>query len=299
MTVLEDMRIFVATVESASFTAAAEKLGLSKQFLSRRVSDLEERLGARLMLRTTRRLSVTDLGKAYFERCQKIIEDVDEVEAFVGRGLGQPRGRIKISAPVSFGSLHLGPALADFLAQMPDIQLDVVLNDRVVDIVGEGFDVALRVGQLEDSSLLAKRLADVCMLLVASPEYLQGAAPLDTPDDLSRHACLLYGHSPAVEWTYRGQGKLCKVAVKGRVLANNGDITMSCALKHQGIARLPDFMVCQQIQAGKLVEVLPEFRLPGGGLYAVYAQHRQSSLAVQALIKHLSKAFSNPAWRTA
>ena len=297
MTVLEDMRIFVATVESGSFTSCAEKLGLSKQFVSRRVSDLEDRLGARLMLRTTRRLSVTDLGQAYLERCLKIIEDVDDAEAFVGRGLEKPRGRIKISAPVSFGSLHLAPALADFLAEMHDIQLDVVLNDRMVDIVGEGFDVGLRIGQLEDSTLLARRLADVCMLLVASPKYLASAAPLNSPDDLSRHSCLLYGHSPGVDWGFRSNGKIGKVAVKGRLLANNGDITMSSALKDQGIARLPDFMVCKHIESGALVEVLPAFRLAGGGLYAVYAQHRQRSLAVQALIQYLAKAFSNPSWR--
>jgi len=297
MTVLEDMRIFVAAVESKSFTSAAEKMGLSKQFVSRRVSDLEERLGARLMLRTTRRLSVTDLGQAYFDRCLKIIDDVDDVEALVGRGLGTPKGRIKISAPVSFGTLHLGPVLADFLSEFPDVQLDVALNDRVVDIVGEGFDIGLRIGQLEDSSLLARRLANVCMLLVASPQYVASAGPLNSPADLSDHACLLYGHSPGVDWSYRSNGTVSKVAVKGRLLANNGDITLSSALKHQGIARLPDFMVCKHLQAGELVEVLPFFRLEGGGLFAVYAQHRQSSLAVQALIKHLSKAFSNPAWR--
>lgn len=297
MTVLEDMRIFAAAVESRSFTAAADKLGLSKQFVSRRVSDLEERLGTRLMLRTTRRLSVTELGQAYFDRCQKIIEDVDEAEAMVNRGLGKPRGRIKISAPMSFGTLHLGPALADFLSEMQDIQLDVVLNDRVVDIVGEGFDMGLRIGQLQDSTLLAKRLADVNMLLVASPQYLAAAPPLDSPDELPAHSCLLYGHSPGVDWSYRNQGTVCKIGVKGRLLANNGDITLSSALRHQGIARLPDFMVCKHIEAGELVEVLGEYRLSGGGLYAVYAQHRQSSLAVQALIQYLAKFFRRPAWR--
>jgi len=202
MSQLEDMQIFVSTVDAQSFTAAADKLGLSKQFISRRIMALEERLGARLLIRTTRKLSVTDTGRAYYERALKIIEEVSEAEQLVSSRNASPRGTLRISAPVSFGTLHLGSAVARFMAQCPDINIEMDLSDRQVDIVGEGYDMAIRIGHLADSSLVARQIAPAQMVACASPAYLKQRGKPQTPADLKQHDCLLYGHSRNVDWTF-------------------------------------------------------------------------------------------------
>lgn len=291
MSQLEDMQIFVSTVDAQSFTAAADKLGLSKQFISRRVMALEERLGARLLIRTTRKLSVTDTGRAYYERALKIIDEVNEAEQLVSSANASPRGTLRISAPVSFGTLHLGPAIARFMAQCPDIAVELDLSDRFVDIVGEGYDMAIRIGHLADSSLLARHIAPAQLVACASPAYLKAHGKPGTPLDLKTHECLLYGHGRNVEWHFVEKGRALRIPVKGRLRANNGELACAAAIEGLGIALLPTLIVGEALRAGKLVTILDAYAPPPLNIYAVYPQHRQSSLAIKAFADFLRSTF--------
>lgn len=291
MSQLEDMQIFVSTVDAQSFTAAADKLGLSKQFVSRRVMALEERLDARLLMRTTRKLSVTDTGRAYYERALKIIDEVNEAEQLVSSANASPRGTLRISAPVSFGTLHLGPAIARFMAQCPDIAIELDLSDRFVDIVGEGYDMAIRIGHLADSSLLARHIAPAQLVACASPAYLKAHGKPGTPLDLKAHECLLYGHGRNVEWHFVEKGRALRIPVKGRLRANNGELACAAAIEGLGIALLPTLIVGEALRAGKLLTILDAYAPPPLNIYAVYPQHRQSSLAIKAFADFLRSTF--------
>lgn len=288
---LEDMQIFVSTVDAGSFTAAADKLGLSKQFISRRIMGLEERLGGRLLIRTTRKLSVTDTGRAYYERALKIIDEVNDAEQLVSSENISPRGTLRISAPVSFGTLHLGPAIARFMTQCPDVAVELDLNDRFVDIVGESYDMAIRIGHLADSSLVARHIAPAQLVACASPAYLKARGKPKTPHDLKDHDCLLYGHGRSVEWVFAEKGKPLRIAVKGRMRANNGELACAAAIEGLGIALLPTFIVGEALRAKKLVTLLDAWAPPPLNIYAVYPQHRQSSLAVKAFTDFLRATF--------
>jgi len=296
MDALDDMKIFVATVDAGGFTPASARLGLSKQFVSRRVSALEERLGVRLLLRTTRRLSVTDLGRSYYERAVKIVEDVADAEGLVSNLGGPPRGVLRISAPMSFGTLHLGPVVGRFLAAHPHMRLEVSLNDRMVDIVGEGFDMALRIGVLPDSSLVARAIGRTRMVVCGSPAYFEAHGTPEVPDDLCRHDCLLYGHTRSVDWGFMVDGRLQHVSLTGRLLANNGEMALASASQGMGIVMLPRFILGDSLERGALVPVLAEFTPPPITIYAVYPHHRQSSRAIQVFVDALKSAFEGEEW---
>ncbi|HEY1181110.1 MAG TPA: LysR family transcriptional regulator [Rhodocyclaceae bacterium] len=291
MSQLEDMQIFVSAVEAQSFTAAADKLGLSKQFISRRIIALEERLGVRLLVRTTRKLSVTDTGRLYYERALKIIDEVNDAEQLISSENSTPRGTLRISAPVSFGTLHLGPAIARFMAQCPDIVIELDLSDRFVDIVGEGYDVAIRIGQLADSSLVARHIAPAQMVVCASPAYLKKHGKPQVPADLKAHECLLYGHGRSVDWVFSDRGKPVQVSVKGRLRANNGELASAAAIEGLGITLLPTFIVGAALRSKQLLTVLDQYAPPPLNIYAVYPQHRQASLAVKAFADFLRNTF--------
>lgn len=291
MSQLEDMQIFVTTVDAQSFTAAAERLGLSKQFISRRIMALEERLGARLLMRTTRRLSVTDTGRAYYERALKIIDEVNDAEQLVSSENSTPRGTLRVSAPMSFGTLHLGPAIVRFMALCPDVRIELDLSDRFVDIVGEGYDMAVRIGQLADSSLVARQIAPTQVLACASPDYLKRRGTPATPDDLKNHDCLPYGHGRNVEWVFSDKGKPLHVPVKGRLRANNGELGCTAAVAGLGIVLLPNFIVGAALRSKQLVTILDAYAPPPLAIYAVYPQHRQASLAVKAFVDFLRNTF--------
>ena len=291
MNQLEDMRIFVSTVDAQSFTAAADKLGLSKQFISRRIMTLEERLGARLLIRTTRKLSVTDTGRAYYERALKIIDEVNDAEQLVSSQNTSPRGTLRISAPMSFGTLHLGPAVARFMAQCPDVRIELDLSDRFVDIVGEGYDMAIRIGNLADSSLVARQIAPAQIVTCASPAYLKQRGKPKSPTDLKEHDCLLYGHNRNVEWVFVDKGKTLHLPVKGRLRANNGELACTAAIEGLGIVLLPTFIVGAALRSKQLVTILDAYAPPPLTIYAVYPQHRQSSLAVKAFTDFLRTTF--------
>jgi DNA-binding transcriptional LysR family regulator len=291
MNQLEDMQIFVNTVDAQSFTAAADKLGLSKQFISRRIMALEDRLGARLLIRTTRKLSVTDTGRVYYERALKIIDEVNDAEQLVSSENLSPRGTLRISAPMSFGTLHLGSAIARFMAQCPDVRIELDLSDRFVDIVGEGYDMAIRIGHLADSSLVARQIAPAQIVACASPAYLKLRGKPQSPGELKDHDCLLYGHSRNVEWIFSDKGKPLHVPIKGRLRANNGELACTAAIADLGIILLPTFIVGAALRNKQLVTILDAYAPPPLTIYAVYPQHRQASLAVKAFTDFLRNTF--------
>ena len=290
---LDDMRIFVATVDAHNFTAAAKRLALSKQFVSRRVMALEEALGVPLLVRNTRKLAVTDLGQEFYERAKRILGEVEDAEQAMSLRRAGPRGLLKVSAPMSFGMLHLSPLVADFLREHRDVRFDMELSDRTVDVVGEGFDMAVRIGVLPDSTLIAQKLVDVNLVACSSPAYLRRRGRPAAPADLARHSCLLYGHGGVVTWEFAVDGAVKSFEVLGPLRANNGELIRDAAVAGLGIVRLPDFIVADALRSGRLVTVLDEFLPSPTGVYAVYPQHRQSSLTIRAFVdflrKHLKK----------
>lgn len=284
---LEDMRIFVTTVDAHNFTAAANRLSLSKQFVSRRVMALEESLGVRLLIRNTRKLAVTDLGQEFYERARRILGEVADAEQAMSLRRAAPHGLLRVSAPMSFGMVHLSPLVAMFLKKHADVRFDMELSDRTVDVVGEGFDMAIRIGTLADSTLIAQKLAEVRMVASCSPQYLRRRGTPAAPVDLERHACLLYGHGGPATWEFVVDGAHKAIEVHGPLRANNGELIRDAAIAGLGIARLPDFIVAGGINAGQLVPVLEPFLPHASALYAVYPQHRQSSSTIQAFIAFL------------
>jgi DNA-binding transcriptional LysR family regulator len=290
MDLLDDMRIFVNAVDAMSFTGAATKLGLSKQFVSRRISSLEQSLGARLLLRTTRRLAVTDLGRIYYERARRILEDVEAANLAVSSQGERPRGNLRVSAPMSFGTMFLGAVIPSFLSTYPDVTIELELNDRTVDIIGEGYDVAVRIGALADSSLIARNIAPMRMVTCASPRYLEAHGTPETPEALREHALLPYGHSQRVNWTYHRDGHPLEIPVSGRLRVNNGELARDAAVAGLGITLLPVFIVAPALLNGRLVTVLDAFAAPATAIHVVYPQHRQASLVIRAFTDFLAAA---------
>lgn len=297
MSQLEDIRIFVATIEAGSFTAAADKLGLSKQFISKRMMALEARLGVRLLIRTTRQLRPTELGLAYYERMLALSQQIDDAEQAISQQNAAPRGILRITAPMSFGTLHLGPLLPRFMQAHPQVSIEMDLSDRTVDLIGEGYDMAVRIGQLADSSLIARSIAPMKLLVCASPDYLARRGTPSAPSELRQHDCLLYGHGKHVEWPFINHGKRQSISVGGRLRANNGELVRDAAIAGLGLAHLPTFIVAQALDSGALVSVLDDYCPPASAVYAVYPQHRQSSLAVHAFVDFLHASFAAPAAR--
>ncbi|CAE6726214.1 LysR family transcriptional regulator [Paraburkholderia nemoris] len=284
---LDDMRIFVATVDAHNFTAAAKRLALSKQFVSRRVMALEEALGVQLLIRNTRKLAVTELGQEFYERARRILGEVEDAEQAMSLRRAGPRGLLRVSAPMSFGMMHLSPLVASFLREHADVRFDMELSDRTVDVVGEGFDMAIRIGALPDSTLIAQKLVDVRMVVCCSPGYVRRRGAPVVPADLARHSCLLYGHGGVVSWDFVVDGVSKGVEVNGPLRANNGELIRDAAVAGLGIVRLPDFIVADAVGSGLLVTVLEEFLPSAATVYAVYPQHRQSSVSIRVFVEFL------------
>ncbi|NYT77171.1 LysR family transcriptional regulator [Alcaligenaceae bacterium] len=291
MSQLEDMRIFAEVVDVQSFTAAADRLGLSKQFVSKRIAALEQRLGARLLERSTRKLRITDLGLTYYERTRRILQEVDAAEQMVTNQTATPRGVLRLSAPMTFATMHLGPLIPAFMQRHPEVSVELELNDRVVDVIGEGYDMAVRIGTLADSSLIARRIAAVQLITCASPGYLHRHGMPTAPQQLAEHACLIYGHTSQEQWSFRIGERSRKVLVSGPMRSNNGEMLRDAAAAGLGVIQLPDFIVAGALADGRLVEVLEAFHPESFNLYAVYPQHRQSSLVVRAFTEFLVESF--------
>jgi DNA-binding transcriptional LysR family regulator len=240
-----------------------------------------------LLNRSTRRLDVTPLGQSYYQSALRLLAEVEEVEQGITGQNSEPRGTLRLSAPLSFALAHLGCLLPLFLQRYPEVAVEVDLSDRPVDLLSEGYDLVLRIGVLEDSTLIARRIATIQRVYCASPAYLAARGQPHTPEDLSRHDCLPYGHGRQVQWHFKVKGKALNINVSGRMRVNNGDLLRDAAIADLGITYLPTFIVGQALQEGRLVPVLEDFAPEPLTLSAVYPQHRQGSRPVQALIEFL------------
>ncbi len=290
---LTEMEAFVQVVDHGGFTEAARKMGLSKSAVSKHISALEARLAVRLLNRTTRRVSPTELGLAYYDRARTVLIDAAEAEDMVTAMQATPKGSLRVSAPVSFGISHLSTAVSKFLRAYPEVDMHMVLDDRYVEIVAEGFDLAIRVGVLEDSSLKARRLAETSRRLVAAPSYIQRMGEPRTLDDLHRHELLHYSNLATGNfWRLRApSGEERQIRVGGRLTVNNGDSLLKAAEMGLGIALLPSFIICDSIQAGRLVEVLTERGPDRHGIYAIYPEGRFTQPKLRAFIDFLAEHF--------
>ena len=292
-----EIEAFAAVVQAGSFVKAAERLGTSKAVVSRQVIELEARLATRLLNRTTRRLSLTDSGADYFERCRQILDDLAEANAAASAATTSPRGRLKINAPLSFGNLHLAPLWGEFLKLHPQVELDITLTDRVVDLVDEGFDVAVRIARVQGATLVARRLASDRMVLCASPGYLRRAPPIARLADVAAHPVMAYAWwSGGDLWTFDGPDGTESVTVHPRLRANSGDTCRAAALADQGVILQPAFLVGADLKAGRLVELLPALRGPVMDIQAVYPSRRHVSGKVRAMVDFLAQAFAQPGW---
>jgi len=294
-----DIQAFVAVVETQGFSAAALRLGVGKSVVSRRVGLLEKRLGVQLMQRTTRRLSLTDAGRQFHARAVHILADLEDAEQAVVDEAAELRGSLKLAAPLSFGLRHLSPAVADFLNQHPGIELDLDLNDRWVNLVEEGFDMAVRIGTLKDSSLLARRLGRVRFVTCASPEYLQRHGTPGHPSDLEQHAGLQYSNLSARQyWRFRAPNRDQLIAQPDiRMRANNGDVLVQAAIAGMGIVISPTFIVAEHLRSGRLQTVLEDFSFRQEGIYAVYPPGRLVSRRIRAFSDFLATRFGDrPYW---
>jgi len=293
---LVQMSAFAAVVEAEGFTAAAGRKGLSKAALSRHVSELEDRLGVRLLNRTTRRLSLTEAGRSFYEGCQRMLAEAENAEALVTALASRPTGTLRLAAPMSFGVSHLSPMLAAFLEQCPDLGLDLVLGDRAVNLVEEGFDAAFRIGKLADSSLIALKLFAVQRLVLASPAYLKRAGVPLQPQDLMQHRCLHYSYfRDGQSWRFTDGKREAAVTPGGPIAVNNGDALLAMAKAGHGIVCLPSFFAIGALQEGSLLRLLPGWE-DGDPIaaYLVYPARRNAPPKVRALADFLRKGFRDP-----
>jgi DNA-binding transcriptional LysR family regulator len=296
--VLTGMRVFTTVVDAGSFAAAADKLDLSRGMTSRYLAQIEKHLGVRLLNRTTRRLSLTEAGEDYYQRAAQVLGLVEEAEQQAARGAAEPRGTLRINAPVAFGIRHLGPALGDYLARCPQLKADLTLNDRFVDLVEEGFDVAVRIARRIDPGLVARPIARARAFACAAPEYLKKHGAPKSPADLERHNCLTYAYGgPQNAWQFARKGREVSVRVKGSLHGNNGDALCSAAAAGLGIVLQPAFLVHEHVRAGTLVRVLPGWEAESGTVYAVYPSRQFLAPKVRSFVDFLVERFGGkPEW---
>ena len=286
-------RAFVQVVESGSFVGAAARLDLSTTAVSRLVADLEKHLQTRLLQRTTRRLHLTESGRAYFERCVQILAELEEAEREAAQEASEPRGTIRLTTSVNFGTHQVTPAIAAFLARHREVRFNVSLSDRIVDIIEEGFDLAIRIGGTSAQDLVVRKLGETRLLPCAAPEYIAGRGAPATPGDLARHNCLTYEYAMSDTWTFRdAAGREHAVRVAGSLNSNNGDLNAAAAVQGVGIALEPDFIVGAELKNGTLVPVLEAFEAPTLPIYAVYPSRRFLPAKVRAFVDFLVARFA-------
>lgn len=293
---LSGISVFVAVVEEGSFTAAADFLGLSKSAVSKQVRRLEQRLGAQLLNRTTRRLSLTEVGRTFHERCRRIVEEAEAAELAVTSLQETPRGTLRVTAPLSFGIAHLAAALPAFMDTYPDISVDIDFSDRRVDLLEDGFDLAIRIGDLEDSSLIARRVSQSRRAVWAAPDYWARHGKPEHPNDLTGHACLGYAYlSTPMSWSFKepGGGPFA-VKIKGRLISNNGNVLARAAAAGHGCVMLPTFICRDLVAKGALESALEIYQADPVGIYVVYPPNRHLSTKVRVLIDFLVDRFSSP-----
>jgi DNA-binding transcriptional LysR family regulator len=297
----DNMRVFAKVVESGSFTGAAARLSISASMVSQHVKELEERLGARLLNRTTRKVSLTEVGRAYYERCTRLLADLEETEQAVSDMHAAPRGELRVNATPTFGILHLAPAIADFTTRFPAISVELILSERIVDLIDEGFDLAVWVGELPDSSLIARRLAPCRMVVCGAPSYFERHGMPRTPSDLTAHNCLTV--SGNVLSYYRAwhltaaDGTALNISPIGNLRTNSGAVLKVAALAGHGLVCLPTYLLGDALQSGRLVTVLDDYTAPPLTLRALYPHNRHLSAKVRAFVDFLAARFEQePPW---
>ena len=288
-TLLDGMVIFATVVESGAFGAAGKRLGHSASHISKSVAALERRLGVRLLNRTTRSVSLTDDGRAYYERCRIILDVAEEAVAFAEQRHAQPKGKLRLTAPVSFGLSHLSELLPKFMDRHPDVILDIELNDRKIDLVAEGFDLAIRIGELGDSSLISTRLASTRGVVVAAPSYWDRHGRPECPEDLQKHACISYSNiNTPNKWTFAtSSGEIETVTVPIKALCNSAELETALAVAGKGVTRLPAFTCQRELAEGQLETVLEAYENAPIGIFAVYPHRAHLSVKVRAMVDYL------------
>ncbi len=292
---LNSMQAFVAVAELKSFSGAAEALRMSKAMVSKHVSQLEQFLGTRLLSRSTRHLRLTEAGARYLEGCRAVLDDLHALEARIAGYGARPQGLLKVMAPTSFGSFHIAPLLAEFAESYPGVRIQLILADRATGLLEEGVDVALQIGDLEDSTLVARRIGQARLVTCAAPEYLARLGVPAQPGDLGAHNCLRYSEgSRRGQWLFRLGGVDRVVRVAGDFEASTGDAVRMAALAGHGLAQLPSYIVREDLASGRLVAVLENFAGAAIPIYAVYA-HREASATVRGFIDLLAARFDETA----
>ncbi len=295
---LDAMNAFVQVVTLGSYAEAGRALGLTRSAVSKAVMELEQLLGARLLDRTTRRVGPTEAGLAYYERCADILARVEETELQVSRMHDEPKGVLRVNAPMSFGALYLGPAIAEFMRAYPELKIELTLNDRFIDPIEEGVDITIRIAALADSSLIARKLGPARRVVVAAPSYLAKYGKPSGPEELASHHCLTYGHTTTLQrWHLMRDGEAITVPINSTLCSNNGDVLRAAALAGQGITQLPTFLVGPDIEAGRLQMVLERFPPAELGIYALYTPNRYLAAKTRVLIDFLVGRFGDePEW---
>lgn len=290
---------FVEVVVKGSLSAAARAEGIAPAMIGRRLDALEKRLGVKLLQRTTRKIALTNEGSAFLEDCQRILADLENAELAVSERSIKASGHLMISTPAGFGRQHVAPLIPSFLSEHRDVTLTLNLNDRVVDLIDEGIDVAIRIAALSDSSLVGVKLADNKRVVVAAPAYIKRYGTPASLDDLARHNCLAISSEGSQRgWTFRQNGKNVTLKVAGTMVCNDGAVLHDWALSAKGLAWRSMWEVGTEIEAGKLVTVLDEFATPGNDIYAVFAQRQHLPLRVRAFVDFLRRAYAQPDyWR--
>ena len=289
------MVVFTKVVQAQSFIGASRELGMPKSTVSRKVSDLEERLGARLLQRTTRKLSLTEVGRAYYQHAERVVAEAEEAELAVTRLQATPRGHLRVTMPLNFD--YFAPIVASFLASYPDVDLELVGTDRVVDLVQEGFDVAVRAGNLADSTLVGRSLGALKSLVVASPKFLAKHGTPKVPADLARFDCLVFGAGPdRATWKLLRDDETLSVGVRPRLVVNDFEFLQEAARAGLGIGMMPVFRASDDLRTKRLRHVLPEWCSPIIPLHVVYASTRHLSPKVKAFVDHVRDGMTPPPW---
>lgn len=293
---LNELLVFTKVAEARSFTRAGKRLGMPKSTVSLQIARLEQRLGVRLLHRTTRKLRLTDEGDAFYERCRRVMEDIDDAERSIMQEVEKPRGHLRITAPVEFGTVFLGPWVADYLRRYPEVSIELELTSRMVDIVGESYDLAIRTGHLATSSHIARKLGTVSRHLYASPLYLERRGTPQTPEEVKRHTCL--GHRSQVEgqgWTLTDGKRELSVKVEFRLVANSFAMLRDTAAHAAGITIIPDYICRDAVGAGRLVRVLPNWSIEPADIFVVYPTRRLMAPRVRSFIDFIEKKLASAA----
>lgn len=289
MFIWEGVSEFVAVAEVESFTQAAKRLGISTAQVSRQVSALEARLSTKLFYRTTRKVSVTEAGQIYYQHCRQVLDGLEEAERTITNLQLAPKGKLKLTAPITFGEKTIAPLVNDFVLRYPELEVQMHLTNQKLDLVAEGFDLAIRLGKLEDSSMMAKRLSSRTQYVCASPSYLSTYGVPHTLSELEQHNCL---QGNLDYWRFQEQGKARNVRIKGNIRCDSGWALLDAALKGIGIVQLPDYYVQPALDAGKLVPLLEPYQEPDDGIWAIYPHNRHLSPKVRMLLDFFSESLS-------